>query len=74
MNTKSNRYNQRRLAAKSGYSESFLSQLLSGDRNLKYPDALDFAILTRTKPELWLQGGAQPGQRRKAVGLEKKAA
>jgi plasmid maintenance system antidote protein VapI len=54
------------IAARSGYSEAYISLLLSGDRRAsKWETAQRLARATGTKPELWLE--ASPDAIRWAV-------
>jgi len=58
---------QTTIATLLGFKKSRFSRLLSGSRNLKYPDAKILAKKIGCKSKIWLLGGGTPAQRRAAV-------
>jgi transcriptional regulator with XRE-family HTH domain len=50
---------QKRLSKLTGYSEPYICNLLSGNRRPSWSAAKKLALVTNTKPELWLEGNPE---------------
>ena len=61
--------NQQKIAKSLKLTPSFFSQLLNGKRNLRYPDAVRISERLKCKPDIWMDGGGTPDERRKAVSM-----
>ncbi|RPH47228.1 MAG: XRE family transcriptional regulator [Desulfobacteraceae bacterium] len=51
-----NKFKQKHLAEEAEISGAFLSQLINGARRPSWQTAKKLAVITSTKPELWLDG------------------
>lgn len=58
--------NQKEVADKIGIWDTTFSRILSGQRNLPYPLALQLADIVSSLPEIWIKGGGTSAQRREA--------
>jgi len=50
---------QREMAEKAGITEAFLSYIVNGKRRPSWKVAKNLALVTGTKPELWLDGSPE---------------
>ena len=50
---------QTQLAAKAGITQAFISMILSNKRRPSWNMAKKLAVVTKTKPELWLEGNSE---------------
>lgn len=58
---------QKEIASELNLSESMLSLLLNGKRNLKWSGAVRISVILNCSPHIWINEGGTVKQRRSAI-------